>query len=617
MKRAVIAASVVILVWLIVESIGHAQVPATVPQLGTSELRNSAMSISTYTLPDLQQWSPRVDTWIRDGTLFRATAYDDSERPGRRHEALIQYYKGVPVYGADVMRQTEGALTVSLFGTVYSDIDLDVSARLTAEQAVEKLDETSNTTRVIATAPALIVLPTLDGRFALAYFAAMKDGFTYFVDANDGRLLQKVDNRKYQNAVGSGRGVLGDTKKISTTQSAGAFRTRDSLRPATILTLDARRRLTNFNRLESGGRWVESDLAADTDNNWTDAAIVDAHAYMGWVYDYFYKTHRYQALDNRNSPMIGVVASRDESDALLDNAFFIPAPYGPDGGGGMFFGESSTGSPMTALDAVSHELTHGVINFALLRRTGRALGSSFPLELGPSSMVVGGRTFSCATSTFAGRPFYCSNGRYVTVSNHAGALNEALADVFGTAVEFAYQPAGSGPLKADYLIGEDIPRPGGFAAPIRSLENPASLVIDPSSGLRFPDNYSRRISFAVIIENGSLAVSPVAIVGGNGVVLGGDDDGAVHLNSTILSHAFYLAIEGGQNRTSGLTVQGVGGANRSQIEQVFFRAIRDLIPSGVTFPQMAAALRQASVDLYGASGAPTRAVDQALNAVGL
>ena len=30
-------------------------------------------------------------------------------------------------------------------------------------------------------------------------------------------------------------------------------------------------------------------LAADADNEWTDAAAVDAHAYAGWTYDYLYK----------------------------------------------------------------------------------------------------------------------------------------------------------------------------------------------------------------------------------------------------------------------------------------------------------------------------------------
>ena len=41
--------------------------------------------------------------------------------------------------------------------------------------------------------------------------------------------------------------------------------------------------------------------------------------------------------------------------------------------------------------------------------------------------------------------------------------------------------------------------------------------------------------------------------------LGPDDNGGVHINSGIPNHAFYLAIEGGTNRTSGLSVQGVGG----------------------------------------------------------
>ena len=50
------------------------------------------------------------------------------------------------------------------------------------------------------------------------------------------------------------------------------------------------------------------------------------------------------------------------------------------------------------------------------------------------------------------------------------------------------------------------------------------------------------------------------------------DNGGVHTNSGIPNHAFFLAIEGGTNRTSGVSVQGVGAANREQIEEVFYRA---------------------------------------------
>lgn len=52
------------------------------------------------------------------------------------------------------------------------------------------------------------------------------------------------------------------------------------------------------------------------------------------------------------------------------------------------------------------------------------------------------------------------------------------------------------------------------------------------------------------------------------------DNGGVRTNSTIVSHAYYLAIEGGTNRTSGLPVEGVGRAHRDQIEKAFSRAFK-------------------------------------------
>ena len=38
----------------------------------------------------------------------------------------------------------------------------------------------------------------------------------------------------------------------------------------------------------------------------------------------------------------------------------------------------------------------------------------------------------------------------------SGALNEAFSDIMGTAVEFFHQPAGTGRLLADYVLGEDL-----------------------------------------------------------------------------------------------------------------------------------------------------------------
>src|SRR5919202_3669015 len=146
--------------------------------------------------------------------------------------------------------------------------------------------------------------------------------------------------------------------------------------------------------------------------------------------------------------------------------------------------------------------------------------------------------------------------------------------MMGTAAEFFYQPAGEGVMKADYLIGEDVVTPGG----IRSMANPGVFGD--------PDHYSKRF-------------------------LGTADNGGVHTNSTIASHAYYLAIEGGTNRTSGLSVQGVGVANREQIEKTFYRGFTQLMPANATYSVARAVTIQAARDLYGTGSAAERAVTQA------
>jgi Zn-dependent metalloprotease len=99
--------------------------------------------------------------------------------------------------------------------------------------------------------------------------------------------------------------------------------------------------------------------------------------------------------------------------------------------------------------------------------------------------------------------------------------------------------------------------------------------------------------------------------------LGPLDGGGVHINSGIPNHVFYLAIEGGTNRTSGLSVQGVGAANREQIEKVVYRAFTLMMPARATFSVARAVTLQSARDLYGAGSAAERALAQAWTAVGV
>jgi thermolysin len=161
--------------------------------------------------------------------------------------------------------------------------------------------------------------------------------------------------------------------------------------------------------------------------------------------------------------------------------------------------------------------------------------------------------------------------------NESGALNEAFSDIMGNSVEFYFQKVRG---HASYLLGEDISTPGGD----RSMSDPRSFGD--------PDHYSQRYT-------------------------GTDDNGGVHTNSGIANQAFYLAVEGGTNRTSGLQVSGVSAANREQIEKVFYRAFTQMMPRTSSFAIARQATIQAARDLYGAGSPAERAVIQAWTAVGV
>jgi Zn-dependent metalloprotease len=570
---------------------------------------------------DLRAWDAAIDRMVRVRQLIVANDRPDAEIAGRRHESLVQYHEGIPVYGGSLSRQTAQGVTVSIIGTVFDNVSADSAPTLSAAEVVMTLAAASGA-RPVGDGPRLVIFPTVVGGYRLAYRVTMTDAKTYIVDAATGAVLWTTDEILTQSQVGSGVGFHGDRKKMSTTQASGAFRTHDQLRPAQVRTFDTRGSDATLNRLLiPPGVTVDSDFSVDADNTWADPPVVDTHVHAGWFEDYLFKQQNWSGIDNRGSTITTAVHS-----GLLNNAFFQSPPFGPGALGMFVFGRTAANVPITTVDIVGHEMMHGVTDAALRARTGNGLlGVLFTDRLGPTTATFGGTTVSCDTMdvVVAGRslPVLCNAGRFALFSNHGGALHEGFSDVFGIAAEFFLHPVGTGPLRADYKLGEDVP---GFG-PNRAADVPSSLLaIGSSAGtLAYPDHMSRSFSFLLGIAQGTrtnpiaVTVLPLTLIGNQIVTLSATDGAGVHLNAPIISHAFYLAIEGGRNATSGLTVQGVGAANRLQIERAFFRAMTVLMPNAPTMQVAAQATFQAAVDLYGANSAAATAVRQAMQAVGL
>jgi bacillolysin len=523
---------------------------AVVPGPAQTSLGMQRVRASDVT--SLRQWDRRIDSMIDDGELRIRQTLADPDVAGRVHQRAAQFYKGIPVFGADLTRQLANGQTVSVFGVVYNGIDVDISPTLSAEEAARRIEQSVGE-RVHLREPAeLVILPVQDGSYSLAWrlrVASRRDITVYFVDAHTGSIAEQYSDLQTQSAVGRGVGVLGDQKKVSTQPGGGGYYAIDRLRPPAIGTFDFKGDTARFfDVLEGTQPLFISDAANDSDNDWNDGATVDAHVYSGYTYDYFFKRHGRSGLNDRNltiTNMVHMVRRQDFATATHDTIdLYLNAAYL--GGGYIFYGEGLPPGYVLlpyrqtvdffsgALDIVAHELTHGVTDYT----------------------------------------------SHLIYQNESGALNEAFSDVMATGVEFMFQPPGNGLGQADYSLGEDVIRPGGT----RSLANPGAFDQ--------PDHYSNRYTGRV-------------------------DNGGVHINSGIVNNAYYLAIEGGTNRTSGQPVTGVGSANREQIEKIFFRAFTVMLPANANFSTARAATIQAARDLYGGGSAAERAITQAWSAVGV
>ena len=600
---------------------------------GQNRLTISASAVTD--LNELRASDAFVDSLVREDDLVPRSTQPDPFLAGRAHESLAQVHNGVPVHGGGVSRQVADGVTVSIFGTIHRGLTVDTTPRLTRAEALDILEQRSGTGPASDDEPTLVVLPTMLGQYVLAWQATMRDRRRYFVDAGTGDVVQDESVVYEQDAaVGDGRGIAGRRKKVSASSVGGDFRAHDRLRPAEIVTLDMR---YNENRFDSlldprGARWAASDVARDADNHWQDAAVVDAHVYTGFTYDYLLR-QGWRGMNGRDGRILPMV------NLDFENAFFIRPPFGPEKTGGIAFGQLRDGTPIVDVDGVAHEIMHGVTHFSVSRRTGER-GGLLPHHRwvqGPPSFTVrypSGATWTgrCGTRYrydpgdcyVCGRAFYlaCRDGRILLYMDHGGTIHESFSDIIGTAVEFSVHSAGSsvhadgrGPLRADYLIGEDL------GVVFRSLRNPRSIRLAPRSSLRYPDQVSDVVRFALeyFPDRNEAFYSNVGSVDGGRRMVAVPSYGysGVHWNSTVLSHAFYLAIEGGRHSRTGINVRGVGRANRGQVEQAFFRAMTQMMPATATLQLTASLVRQSAIDLFGVNSPTYRALRDAFRAVGL
>ena len=593
---------------------------------------------------DLRRWDGAVDAMTRDGGLVVVSRRADRPLATRTHEYLAQYTGGVPVLGGGIARQLDRGATVSLLGTLHEGIDIGTAPAFSAAEAALRLEQTAGVALAYGQSPRLGILPLPGGSYALTYSATMENARIYFVDAVNGNLVHTRDAFDSQTApaIGTGYGGGGSMRKMSTTRVlARRYESIDRLRPAQIVTLSAGSDRPDYNRLTASRPdgtvgWITADdMPWDRDNVWHQQSVVDAHVNMGLVYDYFAEVFAWNGIDGNDGRIIAVV------DAPVARAYTLHPPFGPEGTGAFVFGEGG-GSAMVGMETVAHEMMHGASYAAIAARTGNGPMDDMSVshQLGPMSFEWEGETHSCATAMLPVMrdpygvprdmvmlPALCDEGRFVLASDQGQAVQEAFADIVGESLD---QRQGPPPNGCRYQVGV-------YGQGTTCVENRAARSLRRPHWTGNPRRFSDLSEFALAVDDdGARYYSPFRFVGGafRGRLepeqrlleqLRPDDDvplsrdavlGGAYLNSTILSHVYFLAVEGGQ--AVGMdALEGVLGDEDDieMIERVFFRAMTELMPQAGSFQAAANAIRQSAADL--AAGTVVQSsIEEALEAVG-
>jgi Zn-dependent metalloprotease len=251
----------------------------------------------------LRSWDATVDAMRRGGELVLTRTRTDTVLAGRTHERYEQYFHGIRIVGGEVTRQLTRGVTSSIFGEIHQVSGVSDRPEI-SEDAARDVFRAMTSMEFPETRPIeLVILQKNDGTYGLSYSTHvwMSEGWMQtYIDALNGDLLLRYNDLETQSAVGTGTGVLGDTKKISTRLQSGRYTADDALRPPVLITYDLQ---GNLARTEDylDGIYVptSTDIASDSDNVWTDTATVDAHVYLGYTYDYYFKRFGRSGLDDR------------------------------------------------------------------------------------------------------------------------------------------------------------------------------------------------------------------------------------------------------------------------------------------------------------------------------
>ena len=243
---------------------------------------------------------------------------EEKDSLGNTVVRIQQTYQGIPVWGSTQSAVVkENGVLQAFSGSVVAELDEKMSSskkKISAKKATKlaKADLGINPKLQKDIKPELVVYTDGD-QAAFAYFININylepspGNWNYFIDAGTGEILNKYNDMHEvsgTNQVGTGKGVLGETKPLNTTLSSGKYYLQDNTRGSGIFTYNMNNRTFFPQFFLPGTLWSDSDNVLNASY---DAPAVDAHYFAGVTYDYYKDHFNRNSYDNQGAKLVSSV----------------------------------------------------------------------------------------------------------------------------------------------------------------------------------------------------------------------------------------------------------------------------------------------------------------------
>lgn len=481
---------------------------------------NDAKNLSLSKFP---QWLKTE--FVKNESVSFETIKTEKDHLGMEHARFQQSYKGVRIENTLIIAHSDHNQVVSFNGDWFAAISPLNSKTISEPQALQyalakinakkyKWDNKAEEDhmRSVLNDPAftyrpkaeLVIFPVTDAKkkittFLYAYkFNIYAEQPLYraniYVDASSGKILKEQNLICTIDVPATASTKYSGTQPITTDNySAGNYRLRETGRGNGIETYN----------LSNSTNYTNTDFTNNSTTwsaSYPDRVATDAHWGAEKTYDYYYTTFNRNSIDDNGLKLLSYV----HYDMDYVNAFWD--------GQRMTYGDGDVTQgykEFTGLDVCGHEITHGLVQY--------------------TAQLSGGES---------------------------DALNEAFADIFGTAIEWYARPS-----QHNWLIGDEITVSG---TPLRNMSNP--------SALGQPDTY----------------------LGTNW-----DPNDEPHNNNGPCIYWYYLLSMGGSGTNDNGQAYTVSGISMAKASAIAYRALSVYMTPLTDYTNLRACAIQAAKDLYG------------------